>query len=142
MYWPNSADDNLFVDDDGAAYIVHTARSTGTKIVVERLTPDYTASAGATDPAARSGLIGPGHTEAPALFKYGGRYYVTFAQLCCYCTEGKEPRPSSAPSPLRYVCLATHSSSSLVCARHVIQVRPRWSTSPTPPSAPTRCSQA
>ena len=100
MFWPNSADDNLFVDDDGAAYIVHTARSTGTKIVVERLTDAYTESAGATDPAARSALIGPGGTEAPALFKYGGQYYVSFAALCCYCTQGAATTVFVAPGPL------------------------------------------
>ncbi len=100
MFWPNSADDNLFVDDDGSAYIVHTARSTGTKIVVERLTDDYTASAGATDPAARSALIGPGGTEAPALFKHGGFYYVSFAALCCYCTQGAATSVYVAAAPL------------------------------------------
>ena len=38
MYYSNSADDNLFVDDDGTGYLVHNARSSGTKISVDRLT--------------------------------------------------------------------------------------------------------
>ena len=37
MYYNNSADDNLFVDNDGTAYIAHTCRSCGTHIIVERL---------------------------------------------------------------------------------------------------------
>ena len=85
MFYPNSADDNLFVDSDGTGYIVHTSRATGTKIVVEQLTADLTQTAGT-----RSDLIGPGGTEAPAMFKRYGVYYVTFANLCCYCTSGKE----------------------------------------------------
>ena len=99
-FWPNSADDNLFVDDDGEGFLVHTARSTGTKIVVERLTYDFTESAGTTDPAARSALIGPGGTEAPAMFKVDGRYYVSFTALCCYCTEGAATHVFVATAPL------------------------------------------
>ena len=59
----------LFVDDDGTAYLAHTCRSCGTHIIVERLSEDYTYSLGATDPTARSDPVGPGSTEAPALFK-------------------------------------------------------------------------
>lgn len=90
MFWPNSADDSLFVDSDAAStgYIVHTARSTGTKIVVERLTRDFTACAGAHSAADRSGLIGPGGTESPVMFRLGAIYYVAFAPLCCYCSTG------------------------------------------------------
>lgn len=100
MYWPNSADYNLFLDTDGAGYIAHTARSTGTRIVVERLTTDFTGSAGATDPSARSDLIGPGGTEAPALFRVGSTYYLSFAQLCCYCTGGAATQVYAAQQPL------------------------------------------
>jgi len=104
MFYENSADDNLFVDDgaggDGAAYIVHTARSTGTRIVVERLTPDFYASAGATDAGARSELIGAGHSEAPAMWAARGRYYVSFSPLCCYCAEGSATSVWSSRAPL------------------------------------------
>lgn len=89
MHFANSADDNLFVDDtDGRGYIVHTARGTGMKVVVERLSPDFTYSLGATSAAERSDLIGPGGTEAPALFRRGTSYFVTMAKDCCYCAEG------------------------------------------------------
>jgi hypothetical protein len=91
MYYNNSADDNLFVDpDDGAAYIAHTCRSCGTHIVVERLSDDYTYSLGATDPTMRSALVGPGSTEAPALFKVNGTIFLSMTPLCCFCTEGSQ----------------------------------------------------
>lgn len=147
MFWPNSADDNLFVDDDGAAYLVHTARSTGTRIVVERLTPDYTRSAGTTDPAARSELIGPGLTEAPAMFKAGGRYYVSFARLCCYCTQGAETHVYVAPAPLGpYAPLtslgnAPGAQQNFVYAdaarlRGLLWGGNRWGADPLNPTAP------
>jgi hypothetical protein len=103
MFYNNSADDNLFVDPaDGAGYIVHTARSTGTKIVVERLTDDFLASRGATDATQRSAEIGPGHTEAPAMWYDArrARYYVSFSPLCCYCTSGSPTQVWAAPAPL------------------------------------------
>ena len=147
MFWPNSADDNLFVDDDGAAYLVHTARSTGTKIVVERLTADYVQSAGTTDPAARSALIGPGGTEAPALFKHGGRYYVSFARLCCYCTEGAatDVYVAAAPlgpyAPLTSLGNAPAAQQNFVFAapqllRGVLWAGNRWGSDPLNPGAP------
>jgi hypothetical protein len=148
MFWPDSADDNLFVDEaDGAAYIVHTARSTGTKIVVERLSADYTRSAGATDPAARSDVIGPGTTEAPALFKVGALYYVSFARLCCYCTEGAATSVYAAPAPLGpYAPLtslgnAPGGQQNFVFAapdrlRGVLWAANRWGSDPVHPAAP------
>lgn len=147
MFWPDSADDNLFVDGDGSAYIVHTARSTGTKIVVERLTADYTQCAGATDPAARSQLIGPGTTEAPALFKVGATYYVSFARLCCYCTEGAPTSVYTAPAPLGpYTPLtslgnAPRGQQNFVFSapdrlQGVLWSANRWGSDPIHPSAP------
>jgi beta-xylosidase len=100
MFWNNSADDNLFVDDDGTGYLVHTCRSCGTHIVVERLSADFTYSLGATDPTARSDLVGPGGTEAPALFKAQGLYYLTMGALCCYCTQGAPALVYVAKAPL------------------------------------------
>jgi len=146
MFWPNSADDSLFVDEDGAAYIVHTARSTGTAIVVERLTEDYTACAGASDPAARSALIGPGHSEAPAMWRLGARYYVSFAPLCCYCTEGAPTEVWAADAPLGPYAPAgalgnapraqqnfAFSSSRL---QGVLWGGNRWGSDPLSPAAP------
>ena len=100
MFYNNSADDNLFVDEDGAAYIAHTCRSCGTHIVVERLADDFLSSLGASDPRFRSGLVGPGSTEAPALFRVGDTYFLTMSHLCCFCTEGSETLVFAAPAPL------------------------------------------
>lgn len=147
MFWPDSADDNLFLDEDGAAYIVHTARSTGTKIVVERLTPDYLQSAGTRDPAARSAPIGPGTTEAPALFKVGSTYYVSFARLCCYCTEGAStivytsPAPLGPYTPLTSLGNAPGGQQNFVFSapdrlRGVLWSANRWGSDPIHPNAP------
>ena len=100
MFFNNSADDNLFVDDDGAAYIAHTCRGCATHIVVERLADDFLTSRGAADPAFRSALVGPGGTEAPALFRVGATVYLTMSHLCCFCTQGSETLVYSAPAPL------------------------------------------
>jgi hypothetical protein len=90
MFWNNSADDNLFVDrETGEGYLVHTARSTHTKIVVEHLAPDYYSSLGATNATERSDPIGEGGMEAPAMWTTGpGEWWVSAAPLCCYCTTG------------------------------------------------------
>lgn len=90
MYWNNSADDNLFVDQaTGEGYLVHTARSTHTKIVVEHLAPDFYSSLGATNAQERSDPIGDGGMEAPAMWTTGpGEWWVSAAPLCCYCTQG------------------------------------------------------
>jgi hypothetical protein len=147
MFWPNSADDNLFVDDDGSAYLVHTARSTGTKIVVERLTADYTESAGATDPNARSALIGPGHTESPALFKVAARYYVSFGELCCYCVEGAAALVYVADAPLGPYTYLTNLRNAARAQQNFVFAAPsvmrgvlwsgnRWGSDPIHPSAP------
>eukprot|EP01063_Lacrimia_lanifica_P026608 TRINITY_DN3612_c0_g3_i1.p1 TRINITY_DN3612_c0_g3~~TRINITY_DN3612_c0_g3_i1.p1 ORF type:complete len:351 (+),score=101.00 TRINITY_DN3612_c0_g3_i1:72-1124(+) len=100
MHYANSADDNLFVDDDGTAYIAHTARATGTKIVVEQLTANYTACLGAEDARYRSEEIGPGQTEAPAMFKRNGKYYCLISRNCCYCSGGAEVLAYVSDSPL------------------------------------------
>jgi hypothetical protein len=103
MFFNNSADDNLFVDPStGAGYLIHTSRATNTKITVERLTDDFLSSRGALEPTQRSAEIGPGHTEAPAMWLDAARarYYVSFSPLCCYCTSGSPTQVWSAASAL------------------------------------------
>lgn len=82
-------DFNLFVDDDQTAYIIYTSHivdpSLTHRMSIERLTPDYTASLGAS---ANSGFFGHDFVEAPAMFKRNGIYYAVFGQCCCYCEEG------------------------------------------------------
>lgn len=143
MFWANSADDNLFVDDDGSAYIAHTCRSCGTQIVVERLSADYTYSLGASDPAQRSDPVGPGHTEAPTLFKAGGRYFLTMAPLCCYCTAGSPTLVYTAAAPLGPYTYAGTLGNAPAAQQNFVFVHPdveaplwagnRWGSDPAPP---------
>jgi hypothetical protein len=37
----DNGDENIFVDDDGTAYIIYTSLSVGHSISIEQLTPDY-----------------------------------------------------------------------------------------------------
>jgi hypothetical protein len=148
MFWPNSADYNLFYDSgDGAAYIAHTARSTGTKIVVEKLTPDFTGSAGATDPSSRSDPIGPGGTEAPALFKVGSTYYLSFASLCCYCPAGAATQVYTAQHPLGPYSALTSLGNAPGAQQNFVFSAPgklegvlwggnRWGSDPIHPAGP------
>ena len=144
MYYNNSADDNLFVDNDGTAYIAHTCRSCGTHIIVERLAADFLSSLGATDPAARSAPVGPGGTEAPALFRVGARYYLTMSHLCCYCVQGSETLVFAADaSPLGpYTALGSLGNAPRAQQNFVftspalsapLWAGDRWGSDPAPP---------
>lgn len=146
MYYNNSADDNLFVDDDGTGYIAHTCRACATHIVVERLSPDMTWSLGYNDSTARSEPVGPGLTEAPAMFKANGRYYLTMGRLCCYCEEGSPASAYTAPSPLGPYTLAgpglpfsnaTGAQGNFVFTHPdvdgVLWAGNRWGSDPDPP---------
>lgn len=48
----------------------------------------------------RSEQIGPGHTEAPAMFRRYDTYYVTMSHLCCYCVQGTETLVYRSTHPL------------------------------------------
>lgn len=78
----NNGDHDLFIDDDGTGYIAFTDwRTTGT-IVIEQLTQDYLSGNGKVVTS-----ITPGKTEAPALFKRNGIYYMTYSDPNCgYCS--------------------------------------------------------
>lgn len=65
-----SRDMTLFVDDDGKAYHIHAAEENYT-LHISELSDDYTDF---TDRWIR--VFPGGHNEAPAIFKYKGRYYV------------------------------------------------------------------
>ena len=63
-------DMNLFVDEDGKAYLIHSSEENSTLHIAE-LTEDYTACSG------RFARFFPGRfMEAPALFKQEGKYYL------------------------------------------------------------------
>lgn len=97
LRYADNGDENLFVDDDGAAYVIYTTLSHGHGMSIERLAANYSASLGA---AASSGIFGDGGVEAPALFKRGADYYALFGGCCCYCGSGSPVSAYSAPSPL------------------------------------------
>jgi hypothetical protein len=77
-----SRDMNLFVDDDGKAYIIYSSEENRT-MFISRLNEDYTDLDVPQTPVglAKNGVdfirIFPGaQREAPALFKYDGKYYL------------------------------------------------------------------
>ena len=97
LQFQDNGDEGLFVDEDGAAYVIYTTLSKGHSISIERLTENYTASLGA---AASSGIFGESFVEAPALFKRNSVYYATFGHCCCYCGSGSPVSVYTAASPL------------------------------------------
>lgn len=75
-------DMNLFIDDDGVAYIIYSSEENRT-MFISRLNDEYTDLDVAQDPVglAKNGVdfvrLFPGaQREAPALFKYDGTYYM------------------------------------------------------------------
>jgi hypothetical protein len=91
----NNGDHDLFIDDDGTGYLAFTDwRTTGT-IVVEQLTDNYLSGTGKV---ARN--ITPGKTEAPALFKRNGIYYITYSDPNCGYCSGTGTSYRTAKSPL------------------------------------------
>lgn len=84
---------NLFVDDDGAGYVLYTGHISSSffnpthVMSIERLAPDFLTSLGSS---ASSGAIGVPNVEAPMIFRNAqdGLYHAVFGQTCCYCSEG------------------------------------------------------
>lgn len=76
----NNGDNDVFVDDDGTAYLAYTDIRAGHRQKVERLDSTYTSGTGEVAD------LGVANTEAPAMFKRHGRYYVTYSDpTCAYC---------------------------------------------------------
>ena len=65
-----SRDMGLFVDDDGAAYHIHASEENGT-LHISQLSGDYLSF---SDKWVRA--FPGGHNEAPAVFKWKGKYYM------------------------------------------------------------------
>ncbi|TDQ08641.1 family 43 glycosylhydrolase [Pedobacter metabolipauper] len=91
----NNGDHDLFIDDDGTGYLALTDWRTRGTIVIEQLTDDYLSGTGKV---ARS--ITNGNTEAPALFKRKGIYYVTYSDPNCGYCSGTGTSYKTARSPL------------------------------------------
>jgi hypothetical protein len=90
----NNGDHDTFVDDDGTAYLAFTDWRTGGRIAIEKLDASYTSGTGAHVEA-----VTPGSTEAPALFRRNGVYYLTYSDPNCgYCGgTGTSYRTASSP---------------------------------------------
>ncbi|HTN38631.1 MAG TPA: family 43 glycosylhydrolase [Arachidicoccus sp.] len=91
----NNGDHDTFVDDDGRAYIACTDWRAKGAIVVEQLSADYLTGTGkVTKP------ITPSTTEAPALFKRKGIYYLVYSDPNCGYCSGTGASYRTAPSPM------------------------------------------
>lgn len=78
----NNGDHDLFVDDDGTAYLALTDWRASGAIAIEQLTDDYLSGSGKFVTQ-----VTEGKTEAPALFKRQGIYYITYSDPNCgYCS--------------------------------------------------------
>ena len=90
----SGGDYHLFVDDDASqtAYVIYSASHW---MAIERLTPDYLSSTGAT-----TGVFPVYFVEAPVMFKRSGIYYAVFGHCCCYCLQGSGGLVWTAAHPL------------------------------------------
>ena len=69
----NYGDHQIFIDDDGSAYLTATDWLSGGDLVTERLNDDYTSGSGEWS------RVGLRATEAPTIFKRDGTYYLTYS---------------------------------------------------------------
>ena len=100
-------DFDVFVDDDGQAYIIYGCNF---YMSIERLTRDFYYSAYADDatkgnasaPGGKfSGTVFPDYfVEAPVMFKRGDVYYVLYGHCCCFCFQGSGIIVYTSSSPM------------------------------------------
>jgi hypothetical protein len=95
-------DENLFVDADGAGYLIYTRiKDAGVMIYfqmrVARLTADFLDVAEGTD---QQSAVIDREVEAPALFRRGEFYYALMGHPCCFCPGGSDVRVYRSTSPL------------------------------------------
>ena len=91
----NNGDHDLFIDDDGKGYLIFTDWRAKGSIVIEQLTDDYLSGNGTVERE-----ITTERTEAPALFKRNGIYYVTYSDPNCGYCSGTGTSYKTAKSPL------------------------------------------
>lgn len=95
----SGGDFDLFQDSNQVGYVVYTVRHDPLgrpftyKLVIERLSPEYTNGTGDYT------SLDTRHTEAPSLFRRGENYYITMADpYCAYCAgTGTAYLRSTAP---------------------------------------------
>ena len=69
----NYGDHQIFVDDDGSAYLAYTDWLRGGDIIVEKLNDEYTSGSGELS------RVNLRSTEAPTIFERDGTYYLTYS---------------------------------------------------------------
>lgn len=87
-------DMDLFVDDNGTAYLAHSVTSGDYDIAVERLDANYTSGTG------QAVRLGMKHVEAPSMFKRQGTYYLVISDPYCGYCAGTGASYLTASSPL------------------------------------------
>lgn len=96
-----SGDHDLFVDDDGTCYLVHShhdfSKEKGKATIrVERLNDDYVSSSKEFVVLDSEGIP----CEAPAMFKRNGMYYCMFDKWCDRLKWGSGARVYTAADPM------------------------------------------
>ncbi len=87
-------DFNLFVDDDGTAYLMYNTIQVH-KHSVERLKYDFLSST-----LDNGGFIAES-CEAGSVFRRDSLYYLLTDITCCFCTQGSGARVYTSTNPLR-----------------------------------------
>lgn len=108
----NCGDFDLFVDNDGAGYVIYTC---GHIMGIDALSEDYLSSTGRT-----SALFPTYFVEAPVMFRRGATYFALFGSCCCFCRQGSGAMVHTATSALGPWTLVNSSSlpdGDVVCAR-------------------------
>lgn len=91
----NNGDHDTFVDDDGKAYLAYTDWRAKGAIAIEQLSDDYLTGTGKVIRA-----VTKENTEAPALFKRKGVYYLIYSDPNCGYCGGTGASYRTAKSPL------------------------------------------
>jgi len=91
----NNGDHDTFVDDDGKAYLAYTDWHAKGAIAIEQLSDDYLTGTGKVIRA-----VTKESTEAPALFKRKGIYYLVYSDPNCGYCGGTGASYRTAASPL------------------------------------------
>lgn len=91
----NNGDHDTFVDDDGTAYLAYTDWRAKGAIAIEQLSADYLTGTGKVVQA-----VTAARTEAPALFKRKGIYYLVYSDPNCGYCSGTGASYRTAKSPL------------------------------------------
>jgi len=90
----NNGDEDVFADQDGAAYIAYTNWRAGGSVVVEKLNAAFTSGSG------QYASVTDKKTEAPALMHRNGLYYLLYSDPNCGYCAGTGTSYRTAPSPL------------------------------------------